>query len=524
MLTCGKADMEDVMALPTGARIAVVGAGISGLVAARTLRDFGFEVSVFDRTPDIGGVWSATRRYPGLRTQNSKHTYRFSDHPMPVSYPKWPTGEQMHTYLEGYASRFGLYRQLRLGVCVDRANRDEAGWALVLHGVKDSTVSVERFDHLVVANGIFCDPFVPRLDGVDGFLAAGGVVTHTSQFTTAAPIEGRHVVVVGYGKSACDVAAEIAPVAASVRVVARRLLWKMPRLAAGSYERVSMTRIGEAMFPHLYPGTLGRVLNGPARPLRDAAFRKLENGVRRRFDPLGLVPAGRFEEIAQSSVSLETEAFAEQVLAGEIVVHRDTEIVALSAGADGRHARLSDGEVVPADVVLCATGFRQGVPFLPAELQARLVDERGDLLLYRHIHPIDVPGMSFVGYNSSLVSALNAEIGAVWVAAKLTGRLILPTVSEQRAQVTRRLAWMNRRTMGRSAHGTSVVPFSIRNLDEMLADLDVRINRRARAREYFAPIAPTAYRHVRRTVLARPRATVLEHCDCPAGSRPCRAS
>ena len=491
--------------LSPGARIAVVGAGISGLVSARTLGEFGFRVTVFDRTPDVGGVWSVIRRYPGLRTQNSKHTYRFSDHPMPASYPDWPTGRQMQQYLEGYAKRFHVDRCLRLGVEVEWAEPQGTGWELSIRNLADGRVELQRFDHVVVANGIFCNPSVPLYTGVDVFQAAGGVVAHTSQFPTVGRVDGRHVVVVGFGKSACDVAAAMADSAASVHVVARRLLWKMPcRISfVGSNERVSLTRIGEASFPHLEPTRLDRFLRGPGRPLRDAAFRRIEGGVRRRLAGLDLVPDGRFEEIAQSSVSLETDGFVSKVLAGSIRVHRDTEISELFIENDVPHVRLSNGQTIRADLVLCATGFHQRVAFLPADLQRRLVDERGDLLLYRHIHPLDVPRLSFVGYNSSLISALNAEVAALWVAAQVTGRLVLPPVAKQRADVARRLTWMDERTQGHSAHGTSVVPFSIRNLDEMLADLGVRINVLARAREYVAPIDPTAYRHLRRAILAR---------------------
>ena len=63
-------------------RIAIVGAGFAGLASAKVLRELGHDVTVHDRTPDVGGVWSRTRRYPGLKTQNNKQTYRFSDHPI----------------------------------------------------------------------------------------------------------------------------------------------------------------------------------------------------------------------------------------------------------------------------------------------------------------------------------------------------------------------------------------------------------------------------------------------------------
>src|SRR6476620_2744210 len=100
--------------MTSGNRIAIVGAGIAGLACAKVLRQEGFPVEVFDRTPDVGGVWSATRRYPGLRAQNSKHTYHFSDFPMPDDYPRVPDGQQMQQYLDGYVRHFGFGESLRL--------------------------------------------------------------------------------------------------------------------------------------------------------------------------------------------------------------------------------------------------------------------------------------------------------------------------------------------------------------------------------------------------------------------------
>jgi dimethylaniline monooxygenase (N-oxide forming) len=55
-------------------RVAVIGAGIGGLVTAKVLRDDAFDVVVFEQEPTIGGVWAATRTYPGLRANNSRDT------------------------------------------------------------------------------------------------------------------------------------------------------------------------------------------------------------------------------------------------------------------------------------------------------------------------------------------------------------------------------------------------------------------------------------------------------------------
>src|SRR5580704_19102181 len=102
-------------------RVAVVGAGVAGLVTAKVLRQAGHSVVVFEKAPDVGGVWSATRRYPGLTTQSPKQQYSLSDFPMPKSFPEWPTGSQVQEYLADYASHFGLVPFLRLSTEVTSA-------------------------------------------------------------------------------------------------------------------------------------------------------------------------------------------------------------------------------------------------------------------------------------------------------------------------------------------------------------------------------------------------------------------
>lgn len=58
--------------------VGIIGAGFAGLSTAKVLRAFGFDVTVFEKEPDVGGVWAASRRYPGLTTQNPRTTYALS--------------------------------------------------------------------------------------------------------------------------------------------------------------------------------------------------------------------------------------------------------------------------------------------------------------------------------------------------------------------------------------------------------------------------------------------------------------
>ncbi|MFN6979520.1 MAG: FAD-dependent oxidoreductase, partial [Gemmobacter sp.] len=128
-------------------RIAIIGAGFAGLTTARTLRDFGHDVTVFEKAPDVGGVWSTTRLYPGVSTQNGKDTYHLSDFPMPKDYPEWPSGRQVQAYLQSFAEKFDLMPLIRLDTAVTEARQDAAGrWTVTARGKAGDTT--EGFDWL----------------------------------------------------------------------------------------------------------------------------------------------------------------------------------------------------------------------------------------------------------------------------------------------------------------------------------------------------------------------------------------
>src|SRR2546421_2150653 len=186
-------------------RIGIIGAGVAGLATAKTLMQAGHDVVVFDRTPDVGGVWSATRRYPGLTTQSPKSTYALSDFPMPRDYPEWPTGEQVQVWLAAYAAEFGVARHLCLNTEVTRARPVAGGWVLEVRDTVDGTTGSETVDRLVVANGGFCEPLVPRYPGLAEFTAAGGRVCAGTELHDAEEARGRHRLVGGDGKAAWDV-------------------------------------------------------------------------------------------------------------------------------------------------------------------------------------------------------------------------------------------------------------------------------------------------------------------------------
>jgi cation diffusion facilitator CzcD-associated flavoprotein CzcO len=496
VILAARAGREGHMAL-----VGIIGAGLAGLSTAKVMRQFGFEVIVFEREPDVGGVWSKRRRYPGLTTQNPRDTYAFSDWPMPRSYPEWPSGEQMQAYIESYVDHFGFRDRVHLGTEVLAARPHGEGWVLETRNAAGETGHTE-VDWLVISNGIFSMPDVPSWPGNESFTASGGQILHTSQFTDAEAARGRHVLVIGYGKSSCDVANALVGTAASVTVVARHLIWKIPKLLAGklNYKHLLLSRTGESLFRYIELKGFEKFLHGPGKPLRNAMLDSVQAVVtwQLKLREIGLHPEKPLETIARSTVSLVTEGFYENIAAGRLGFHKGA-ITRLEPG----QAILDTGEAAPADLIICGTGWHQRCDFLPPEINARVTDSQGNFRLYRSMIPVDVPRLVFNGYNSSFFSQLNAEVGALWLAQYMRGAIPLPDHAAQNRYIDKRLAWMEARTDGKHAKGTNIIPFSIHHMDELLGDMDIELPLPIRLKHWLTALNAADYAFMTPTLLKR---------------------
>ena len=443
----------------------------------------------------------ASRRYPGLTTRNTRTTYELSDFPMPSDYPEWPSGEQVQVYMQSYVDHYQFQNSVNLNTEVVKAVFDGISqkWSVQTVAKKEDdsfSDSPREFDYLIVSNGIFSIPSIPNYKGAYQFIAGGGRICHTSEFIDIEDSRDKNVLIVGYGKSSCDVAIAVSGVAASTTVVVRDLIWKIPKMIANklNFKHLFLSRMSEALFRYIHLRGMDKFFHTWGNPIRLFMLSSVEKVVEKqlRLSCFGLHPNKPLETIERSTVSLVSDGFYESVESGEIKVYKYSEIVALIDG----HAELSDGEKIPVDLIVCGTGWYQRCPFLEDSVLSKVTDEQGNFRLYRSILLVDVPRLAFDGYNSSFFSQLNCEIGALWLADYLGGGFELPSEVKQNKDIDERLVWMEERTDGKHSKGTNIIPFSIHHIDGLLSDMGMNVGRFTRFTQWLGALHPKVYRHI----------------------------
>lgn len=93
-------------------RIAIIGAGISGLLACKYAVQKGFNPTVFEAQSSIGGVWTQT--IESTKLQTPKEAFHFTDFPWPSSVKdRCPPSSDVLRYIELYAEHFGLLSYIK---------------------------------------------------------------------------------------------------------------------------------------------------------------------------------------------------------------------------------------------------------------------------------------------------------------------------------------------------------------------------------------------------------------------------
>ena len=184
---------------------AVIGAGPMGLATARNLNKYDIPFIGFDLNSDVGGLWDIdnphSTMYQSAHLISSKGMTEFSEFPMPDEVATYPHHSEMKRYFQSYARHFDLYRHYEFSTRVVRVERNGDGWQITTE--RDGETQSRYFDGVLIANGTLHTPNQPSLPG-----KFEGELMHSCDYRDAAVFDGKRVLIVGCGNSACDIAVD----------------------------------------------------------------------------------------------------------------------------------------------------------------------------------------------------------------------------------------------------------------------------------------------------------------------------
>jgi len=216
---------KDDLAPDRDFRVAIIGAGMSGIVAAHRLAQAGVAFTIFEKNPDAGGTWYENT-YPGCRVDVPNHVYSYSF----AQTCDWPqffsTQDVLLDYFRACLDRFGLREHVRFGTEVAGADWDEGvgAWSLRLRtAAGDETV--EGYQALVSAVGQLNRPHWPDIEGMDRF---AGESFHSAEWDHSVGLTGKRVAVIGTGASAAQFVPIVAEQAGHLDLYQRTAPWLLP--------------------------------------------------------------------------------------------------------------------------------------------------------------------------------------------------------------------------------------------------------------------------------------------------------
>ena len=211
--------------VPAGFQALIIGAGISGICAAVAFEAAGIAYTILERSDHLGGVWFENR-YPGAACDVPSHLYSFSFEP--YAWSRFFAGSrEIHHYLEAVADRRHIRQHIRFRTDVKAARWCEADrrWDVDIL-VDHATPETLRANIIISGVGAFNKPMLPKVSGIESFL---GPSVHTARYPAEGlDLAGRHVVLVGNGASAMQVAPAIAKDVESLTIVQRSPQWVAP--------------------------------------------------------------------------------------------------------------------------------------------------------------------------------------------------------------------------------------------------------------------------------------------------------
>lgn len=317
-------------------RVCIIGAGPAGLSMARALKRQGIAYDQIEKHADVGGLWDADNpgspMYRNCHFVSSKTTSGFHDVPMPAHFADYPHNRDILAYTRAFARRFGLYDAIRFNAPARDVRQDGDTWLVTL-----SSGEVFRYRAVICCTGALWEPNLPLHPG-----EFNGQIRHTVTYKDPEEFRGKRVMIIGAGNSGADIACDAAANADRAFISLRRGYHIIPKHVFG---------VPADEFSAKGP-KLPRWLE---RPIFTFILRHFLVGDVTRW---GLPKPDH--KLFETHPLLNTQML-------HYLQHGDLRAKGAVERFDGDHVVFVDGSRERIDLVLYATGYRMGLPFVPRE-------------------------------------------------------------------------------------------------------------------------------------------------------------
>uniref|UniRef100_A0A8C0XAG5 Flavin-containing monooxygenase n=1 Tax=Castor canadensis TaxID=51338 RepID=A0A8C0XAG5_CASCN len=407
-------------------RVAVIGAGVSGLSSIKCCLDEDLEPTCFERSNDFGGLWKfsetkdgMTRVYRSLLTNVCKEMSCYSDFPYNEDYPNFMSQEKFWNYLQEFVEHFGLlkYIQFKTTVCsvTKRPDFSETGqWDVVTEteGKQDRAV----FDAVMVCTGRFLNPHLP-LESFPGIHKFKGQILHSQDYRTPDAFQGKRVLLIGLGNSGGDIAVELSRIASQVFLSTRTGSWVVSRASDGGYPSNMMSiRRWHSFQTQLLPACF---LNWIQERHMNKRFNHEDYG-------LSITKGKKPKFIVNDELPT-------CILCGTVTMKTSTKDFTETS------AVFEDGTIeANIDVVIFTTGYTFSFPFFEEPLKSFCTKK---IFLYKHVFPSNLERatlalIGFIGLKGSILAS--TELQARWATRVFKGLCRIPPSQKLMAEATKK--------------------------------------------------------------------------------------
>jgi dimethylaniline monooxygenase (N-oxide forming) len=406
-------------------KVAIIGAGISGICSAKFAIEYGLEPTVFEKSDKPGGLWNTCMAWENLQLNSSKYSFLFYDFPWHDSQSLYPSVADTLEYLNRYIKHFDLESYIKLNRCVMSVKKDDEKWHVEYINLLNNEKRTEKFDFVIVATNMDSKPRIPKIENMENFK---GIVMHSSEFKVKDErLKAKNVVVVGHCCSGPEIASNLVGHAKSIINVFER-----PHLIV---ER--MIRIKCLDNPNLYqilPFDLffkkrKNFYKDPSTPLSGEALNETLNELFRTACPQQISndihPDLYFDLKAEPDKKFGiADNYLPYVNLGKITPKRG-KIVRF----EGDGILLEDGSLLKADAVIFGTGYLCNFDFLDKTILKEIDFDPGNylyqFLTYNFTFHPSYESLGFVHCVRGVFLA-EVEIQAEWIIRVFSKKVSFP--------------------------------------------------------------------------------------------------